>query len=665
MKGYPRTRFDIVNQTQIQEITTEAVSSPTAVIMAAYTSDKGEEGWELMYGLDNFTKTKGGISFVKHGQPQLVVAEALRNGAYVFAKRMVSEDAALANVTVKARVVTVDDVSYVYFFTSSGVNMGSFEEACESGYGDFDASKVASLSTFNLGDDVVGVVPDDGQIPDSETQSNDNRTLDEVDEDNEIIGGIQARDGSQVVDIPLFTVAPLGRGASNLFFRINPEYVSSKSSSYIKYSFEVYEGTELVESILFTMNPDIIIDGVAQAMNPKIKANSGQVRVNLYEDGFYALVKSIAQTAVNGTTPIAASDLVNMDFINGLDRKGVTPIGGVVTSAQSDTDNDLWTANKPADIEKVYSLSDPAGIPLVNGTNGTMGSSPITNQAEYEKMLLATYGANMDSSLFDPVIYDLDANKIDAIFDCSYSIPVKKAITDLVDFRGDLVFLADFGTEKNNLSSILEYADNLVPSKYVAMYHNYFKILDPYTKKEITVTMPFLLISRLVKHISVGVGRPFAGIANEVTFPEIIEGSVNFLPVEIPGVDQKQMLVDKNINYISYYDGTPVMETMYTNDDEYTQLSYLHNVMAVQEIIKIIRTRCPRTRYTFLEGDDLESYIDDVEKLIKQYSTNFKSISVEYMADEKYEANNIFYAVLRVQFKNFVQEEYFKIIAIS
>ena len=107
------------------------------------------------------------------------------------------------------------------------------------------------------------------------------------------------------------------------------------------------------------------------------------------------------------------------------------------------------------------------------------------------------------------------------------------------------------------------------------------------------------------------------------------------------------------------------METMYTNNDEYTQLSYLHNIMAVQEIIKVLRSQCPKTRYTFLDGTQLEEYLADAEQIVKQYSSNFKSISIQYMADEKFEANNIFYATLVVQFRNFVQEEYFKIFAIS
>lgn len=616
MKGYPKSRFEIVNQTQIQSIETETVSNPVALYMQPYTSNKGTEEWELLYGFDGFTDAKGGMSFNRYGQAQLTVAQALKSGAYVLGKRLVSEDATLANTTVLARVVKVDDVTYLYFYTKSAVNCGTFEEACEVGYDSFD--------------------------PEAE----------------------------DVTDIPLFTVAPMGRGESLLFFRINPINVSSKrksSSSYMKYSFEVMEDNETLESIVITMNPEIIIDGVAQAMNPKVKTNSNQVRVKLYEDGVYKLIGLLAETAVDGDgNAITAAELIDMDFVNGYDRSGSIAIGGIVTIAQNDgSENSEWEANKPADIEVVYDLADPVGIPLVNGSYGTMTSNPMSNPAELEKMLLAVFGKNLESDLFDSIIYDLDAYKVDAIFDCNWPVSVKNAIIDLVDFRGDMVFLCDLGTTANTVSLIKDAASAITVSNYTALYHNYCKILDPFTKKEITVTMPYLLVDKLTNHISKGVGRPFAGIANNIYFTNVIENSVNFFPVEIPGVDQKQELVDININYLSMYDGIPVMETMYVNDTEYTQLSYLHNIMAVQEIIKIIRTRCPRTRYTFLDGDDLETYISDVQAIVKEYSTNFKSISCEYMADEAYEQNNIFYAVLKVQFKNFIQEEYFKIIAIS
>lgn len=642
IKGYPRSRFEIIDQTNIQEIPTYAISPPIPMPMAVYTSDKGSEDWRIITSLDSFMKETGSMSFTKHGQPQLTVAEELRSGAVVFCKRMVSNNATLANTTVRARVVNSDNVSYVYFYTKSGTNIGNFDDACNAGYDNFDAEKAI--------------------IKDGES-----------------------------VDIPLFTITPMGRGTSNMFFRLNPEYTSSKSSTYIRYSFEIYENQELIESILFTMNPDIIIDGVAQALNPKVKANSKQVKVNMYEDGIYAFIKAIAKTAVNGDSAIPISSLINMDIINAMDIRGQNAIGGVVVRADaSSTEEDLWSTNKPSDISTVYDLSSDIGIPLANGSYGTMGDTPIGDfnsthiyPEEYENMLLETFGAFVNpedvstiknSHLFDSVIYDLDAYKVDFICDCSYPLSVKKAIINLVDYRQDLVYLADLGMNTlvesehivpNNAYNIVKIAKQIPYSRFTAIYHNYFKIYDPYTSKQIMVTMPYLLAKRLINHCINGVGRPFAGILHGITFPEIIEGSINFLPVEIPGIDQKQQLIDANVNYISLYDKNPVMETMYINCSNYTQLSYIHNIMAIQEVIKAVRTRCPRTRYTFMDGTDLQRYIDDATLVINQYATNFKSIEMEYMADERYESNNIFYATIRVQFKNFIQEEYFKVIAID
>ena len=611
-KGYPRSRFEIIDQTSVQEIATTAVSNPTAVIMATYTSDKGSEDWELMYGLTQFTERKGGISFVKHGLPQLLVAEVLRNGGYVFGKRMVSSDAALANVTVKARLVTVDDAKYIYFYTTSAVNVGNLNDAAEAGYDNFDPT------------------------------------------------------ADDVTDFPLFTITAVGRGASNIFVRIVPEYTASKSASYIRYNFEVWEDQKLLESISFTMNPDIVLQDKSQSIQAKIAANSNQVDCKMFDDGIYALVVNLATSATIDDTPIPAINLISYDFVNGMDRRG-NALGGIVTAATAASDDDvadLYESNKPGDIDVFYDLNG-MDIPLSNGSYGTSTASYMSNPTEYENLLLGAWGKNKDSQQYDPVIYDLDYFKPTAIIDCAYTVAVKNAIIDLIDFRGDCSFFADLGMKYDDLTSILDAADELNESRYCAIYHNYFNIINPYTKKEITVTMPFLLAKRLIQHVSNGVGRPFAGLANNIYFPEILTGTVNYLPVVVPGEDQKQTLADAGINYLSYYDGVPVMETMYVHSDEYTQLSYLHNIMAIQEIIRIIRSRCPRTRYTFLDGEDLEKYIRDAEEIINQYSTNFKSISIQYMADEAYESNNIFYATIVVQFRNFIQEEYFKIVAIS
>ena len=609
-RGYPSTKFQLFDQTQIPALNSE-VTDNTPVALCAFTSDKGPENWQMIRTLKDYTETFGGINFERHGQAQLTIAEILRTGGYVFGKRMVSANATLANVTMHARVVESDGVSYLYTYATSLAECYSPEEASAQGYGEFDFS----------------------------------------DED--------------ATDFPLFTVVDKGRGVSTLFFRMIPEYSASRSSSCIRYSFEVYDNGELIDSIACSMNPDYSIDLINQSIQSRVNARSKQVSVMMYQDGIYGLVRCLAKTATINDEPVTVEDLINHDFINGLQRRGSSAIGGLICLPASDDSTDDWTANKPSDIEHWYYLGDPNGIPMAGGSNGDLGDNPQENQAELTKLLLGAWGKNQDSEQFDPVIYDLDSIKPDAIFDACYPIAVKNAIIDVCDWRGDVMFFCDFGLGLHSINMIVAYADNINKSRYCAMYHNWFNVISPYTNKAITVTMPYLLASRFVNHVDGGVGRPFAGIINDMTFPEIIMGSLNFQPIVIPGVDQKQMLADACINYLNYYDGVPVMETMYVNYEEYTQLSFLHNMLSIQEVIKAIRSHCPKVRYTFLDGDDLEEYLEDARAVLNRYASNFKSIDIEYMYDEKYELNNIFYATITVRFRNFVQEEFFKIYAIN
>ena len=760
--------------------------------MATYTSDKGSEDWKVYTTLDSFLKDTGSISFAKHGQPQLTVAELLRNGAAVFCKRLVSNNASLANSTVYARIVRiahknevaangttpaqpeVPATSYVYFYTKNIVGAVNFEDACTQAYDanlintisrrvvNADAqSVISSLSTAiskvtyastaddstknasnnllinsiassivsadvadtttdiianivdaakteyvtNYGYDeetkvltdtalstaLTDVITEIRYLPEEEGQTERTlRTASQlgvlvniisavtavgslvVDTLDDITTNIQIRYTDEsiedIIEVPLFTVGAKGRGISKIKYQLEPLYANSRTSAYIRYLFNVYEGEELLESITFTMNPDIIIEGVSQAMNPKIKANSNQVEISMYEDSLLAFAEALTETATYNGSAMILSDVINIDIINGLDRRGRNTIGGIVTAKQSVTDNtsgirradgyDLWTSFRPTN-EEVISLTSGYYIPLENGTYGSMGDTPIGESFQltgeypvtYTNMLLDAYGATvnyLDSdgeydeemiqedqsnwpALFDPVIYDLDAYKIDYICDCAYPVAVKNAIINLVDYRQDMVFFADLGLKVNNIAAMRKvvegYQDDLTgndidgiqESRFVALYHNYFKIYNPYDSRQITVTLPFLLGTKVINHIANGVSRPFAGMLNGITFPEIISKSINFLPVPIPGWDQKQDLVDLNINYLSIYNETPVLETMYINYKDFTHLSFLHNIMGIQEVIKQLRTRCPKVRYVFLDTTDLKRYIDECNAVLNQY----------------------------------------------
>lgn len=726
-KGYPRSRFELVRQESQKEVVARV--SETGFIplaMAAYTSDKGSEEWKVYSDLEDFVKETGPLSYNKHGQAQLTVAMELQAGARVLCKRMVSEDAILPNVTVRARVVKVKDtdkdpVSYVYYYVISSSTAKTFEEACEYGY-----NPSASELTIDT----------------SAT--------------------------SKYVDFPLFTVAAKGRGASNLKFALVPQYRNNKlnatkaasistskiSDTPITYNFVVYENNKELESISFCMNPDAMFNGTAMSMNPRLRQLAKQVDVRAYEDDFYRFISALAETATievnKEQTVIDVDNLINIDYLNGryYDRSLISGIVSgpgidIVDADGEDADKvDNWELHREdaAVVRPVFDSEDETQVndqssnlavyaaytsdsgtvfytldnsndtgtfPLLNGSYGTMTNVPMAKStaivttddngvetvkpSEYEKLLLNTFGLGTEDQeiiiddstdpattklvpsdlLFDPIIYDVDMYKPDFICDCNFPISVKKAISALADVRGDLMFLADLTTKVRNLNDIEAVVneltdDNTQYSIFTALYHNWFKIYDGFSKKEITVTMPYLLIPKIVSYLTSRISTPFCGIVNNMTFPEIIYGTLNFRPINIPNdIDQKQALVDINVNYISYYDGVPVMETEYTNCEGYDQFSFINNILAVQEVIKAIRTRCPKMRYTFLNSADLQHYIDDATNVINQYSNNFESINMQYMANAAYEANKIFYATIKVIFKNFIQEEYFRVIAID
>ena len=61
---------------------------------------------------------------------------------------------------------------------------------------------------------------------------------------------------------------------------------------------------------------------------------------------------------------------------------------------------------------------------------------------------------------------------------------------------------------------------------------------------------------------------------------DIVPGTINFKPKKVPATssnnriaDQKQFFDDNRLNYIAYYSGIPTMDTEYTSQEAYTQLS--------------------------------------------------------------------------------------------
>lgn len=635
---------------KVNTVVEDTVDRP--IIMVASSADKGPEEWKTKIMGQTFYDYYGQVpSFSKHGQPLIQAANTIDAGAYVTFKRVVADDATLANIGI---VAELKYTSVGYTDPTTGMFVWEYKDpsgVVKRQFSNTDPSTSTKTYTqvftnqinvtfkavtYNLGGTSVG--------------ANSNKPSDFA---NQLYNTYAHKGtvGSNDQTYPLFMITDNGRGESKKRFRISRDTTSSRPVNYVRYFIEIMENDKTLETFAFTLNPDIIEQDRNVNIQNVIRSRSHQIRCIFFEDEFNAFCENIA-SLLNVTTSIDTDTLITTG-VTADEFKRQDPIFG--------TD---FYGNNYTYLKCDYSiLNNVFGIQLANGTNGSFGDAPI-NAAGYSAQLVQAFDGTFDDS-----IYDLDNNRIDAIFDANYPNPVKRAIEDLVTFREDCMYFRDMGLGLASIGTIQVSDKFNLKNRFCATYVNSYDIYDPYTRKQISVTVMYDLVRLFVKHFINGRTRPFCGDKYGVDIPldNMVPGTLNFTPKRTPSLDQRQELDDMRINYLSFYDGNILaMNSEYTSQTEYTQLSWINNVLAVQQVIKAIRVLCPKIRYSFLDGEDLQNYKKDVQNLIvDKYSSLFKSFSIEYVEDGTYDSNKIIYACLYAKFRNFVQTEIFKIIALQ
>ena len=618
---YPSTTFELVDKSG--KVSSDAIPESIVTQVMVSSTDKGPE--EMVYTRgDVFYELFGrNISFVKHGQPLIQAANAIDNDATLLFKRLVASDATLANIAVLAKVYkeeiqkTDENKSPLYYDSITG------KETTDKGEGNepvvvtrckikYSCETVLKSSNIEQDYETIGK-----KLKDDSYQEDDGIGLSEY-------------------VYPLFVIADIGRGVSKKRVRISPDYRTSKYKEYMKYEMSIIEDNKIIERKKFLLDPDYIENNENKSLEHICKS-SYQVRAKLYEDNFNLFLNKVAE--ISG---LDYDYLIQNDIFFGRDKSTQEPIEGLYV-----------------DLNEGFNLSFIYGIDLTSGSNGSFGEKPFGTK-EWEDRANEFFGGE-----FEPRIYDLDNTPMDVIIDANYPKSTKLKIEELVMFREDLIYLRDSGIGLSDISDIFYFNGELNNSKYILPYHNSYEVIDQYSRKQVPVTIGYSLARIMVDHFRNGRNRPLAGFLHGFTIPEAIENTVNFLPSITPNMNEKQELDDSRINYCSYYENTLVVETFYTSQVERTDFSYGNNILAVQELMKAIRKRCPHIRYSFTNGDDLSTYQDDVNAVINKYSGNFYFVEMQYAEDPAATSDDrVYYAVIYVSFRPFVQAEKFKIIAL-
>ncbi len=311
------------------------------------------------------------------------------------------------------------------------------------------------------------------------------------------------------------------------------------------------------------------------------------------------------------------------------------------------------------------------------------------------------FGFDTDGNPIDEV-WDVDSHKLFAIMDANYNKLIKDAMANFVEFRKDCMLFRDCNIgfysvdaaqnvyEKyilaedyiRDVSSFIgtdypvpigdaeiigkTFAIKSLRSNFVADYGTTFEVVDPGTKKNIEVTALYDLAEKLTAlYIEQGPFAPVAGIYNGFNLDAAIEGTVNFTPIITPAGNQKQAIDDLRLNYAIFEDDQCVVQSNYTSQDKNTQLSFINNVLSIQEVARVVRTVCPRNRFRLITGSDMSEYANAVSRVLQAYNAYFDVLEFQYTEDPLRSIQKIFYASINFSFNNWAQTEIFDLYALS
>lgn len=613
---FPGTIVNWIDQSATPEIDEITVDNNAPLFFVVSSFDKGSEKLMEISGSD-FYKMFGTPLFSKHGQNGIQAARLIDAGARLLVKRICAADALLANTVIVANVTKnvnqkKNDQGQPLYYDTDGNETTTVTDnpvMVTSGTIKYEAKTVQNVKTFK---EVVNYAVDP-----THTDFN----------------------GEHKFPIMVFT--DNGRGLSDKSFRFVPDYYSASSLGTMMYSLNIYEGTALQENQLCSVDPDVTFDGTSYGLDLGITA---QIDAKTIEAQYASFVAEVAEILGVNAEDARKNDLLYCYDINGVPFDNLTL-----------TDDSV-------DLNALY------GIELTSGSNGAFGDTPADPNSGAAYIAWASAIANVFLGTDSTEVWDVDEHKIACVLDAAFPNTVKEAIAYFVTNRKDCVYFRDYGLGLTTLSQIIDAYNTITApnrSRYIADYCTTYTIKDPNNGKNIEVTMLYDMASILPNYFMNSPAAPCAGIYNNFILQSAIKGTVNFTPVITPQVNQKETFDNMRINYAIFQGDLCVVQSCYSSQVEKTEYSWINNVVNVQDVIRAIRTACPKNRYRLVSGTDLSDYADAVRVVLNRYQSRFNTLEFTYLEDKIQSVNKIFYAVIKVSFGQWAQTEIFDVYALN
>ena len=707
---YDNSGFDVATNVP------DAVSRPLFMVVNSF--DKGPE--KLMeVDATNFNALFGKMSYDKHGQGSIQAQKIIDAGGRLLVKRVCANDSGLANLVLVAVLESDGSLSYTIkpvkeVTVSSG--SGTVTRAPKT----FAEVKKAAKDMLVEGDDKTEyplfVITDNGRgisdkavriIPDYDTA----RGLNQMIYRFNVYEGTTLLENSNISLDPTYIFNNEYYGLDkNRMTQVTGEVIPEIYEQFVedvtrKYVFAGTDEAKITEDLIDIVKSYDLIFGYTYKCdkiykleldeNGKVVPDTSTVAIKqkLDDNNNPVVPHPVYDNEDGSLLYIEFADLnepYGNDFIYGGDNGsyGETP-------AKFGNEHDIYSFYGSDEAE----YAEPNFIQAYPVT-ATDDNKDFVAYLNWTVDIARVYlGKDVDGSDIDEV-WDVDSHKIFAVADANYPKFVKDCMANFVQFRKDCILLRDCGIGAYDVrkagdlydkyildksiyldrsefaaiatnigveAEIINEVNSDLRSKFFADYGTTYEIVDPGTKKNIRVTMIYDLVEDLtVRYLTSGPFAPVAGTYNGFELASAISGTVNFVPIITPTTNQKQAIDDLRLNYAIFEDGDLcVVQSNYTSQDKNTQLSFINNVLAIQEVARVVRTACPRNRFSLITGSDMSEYATAVSRVLEGYTSYFETLQFQYTQDPLRSIQKIFYASINFSFNNWAQTEIFDLYALA
>lgn len=396
-------------------------------------------------------------------------------------------------------------------------------------------------------------------------------------------------------------------------------FVQDKITSFSKLLFDLdlnkTEGLEELEAIVTTLADEFItFNEKVKTVDKLLSQDSGNSESLLYKvDAIITEAKSTLNSAA-ATKPKPGEDFIgaygDLAELNA-EKSNISIYENAYRKEKEKTLTNRVIFNELQDIS--------APVRFRDGSDGEFDLDNPTRTASINRYL-----SQLFEGALDPMITSTKLVPFNFIMDANYSENVKNSIVNLAtNIRRDFIFIADCGLNANARGDLAFRKSFNVSSNYVAIYGQSEVIYDSYSGKDVKVTTPYILASKLpTLETTVGLQNPIAG-----TKRGIVSGfkAINYLPTEV----EQEDLYNNRVNYIVGDSKKYNLGSQLTSDFKRTPLSDLNNVITMLNIKRDAEGIVEGYQFEFIDNSVMRSMQQELNLTLNKYVTSKAADSVE------------------------------------